>query len=70
MIETNPNLPVDEEWAATVCQFGKGEATCRYLAMGPKTWACLKSDDQVRHIITRRLPTMTAKGDNCTGRAK
>jgi hypothetical protein len=51
-----------------ICGFGNGETCCRYLAMGPDGWRCLKCS-AFRAMIDARSAAgqMAAKGDNCDG---
>lgn len=70
-ITTDPNLPVDDEWAKTVCRIGQAGQCCRYLAIGGNGWSCEKSNpDMALHLDMRvASQTINARGDNCTGRA-
>jgi hypothetical protein len=62
----NDTDTLDEHWIVTVCKFGQGADTCRYLIMAV-------TDDGFSCAKLTRLKTfldeaiMTARGDNCEG---
>jgi hypothetical protein len=59
----------DTEYAKTVCKIGHGHECCRYLTMSPRGWSCEKHSELKKHFDYRAfLGTMTARGDNCTGK--
>lgn len=60
--------PPDDEWTKTVCKIGQRADTCRYLAMGASGWSCVKNSE-LQWQLDARAATMSAKGDNCEGRA-
>lgn len=63
--------PITEEHVNRVCLFGQGPKTCRYLAVGPSGWACMKADGNAASRIDLRVIVgeHVAKGDNCDGRS-
>jgi hypothetical protein len=69
MVEQKPvNM---NEHIKNVCKIGQGNDCCRYLAVGPDGFECLKSSDLKDHIDNRVARNdMTAQGDNCGGRGQ
>jgi hypothetical protein len=54
-----------------VCKIGQRKDCCRYLAVGPDGFECLKSSDLKAHIDDRvRRNDMVAQGDNCDGKTQ
>jgi hypothetical protein len=66
--ELERESPPSDYWARHVCKIGQGAATCRYLTVGADGWHCAKADLRLMAQIDAR-DNMTAKADNCTGRA-
>jgi hypothetical protein len=56
------------EFTNSVCKLGSGPACCRFLALEPRGFCCLKLT-ALRPIIDKRVAagTFNAKGDNCEG---
>jgi len=71
MIEADATKQPDEAWVREVCKIGHGHACCRYLTIAAgKGWSCEKATTTGRYLDTRvETETITARGDNCTGRA-
>lgn len=58
---------VDDDHAKKVCKTGQGSECCKYLTMGYNGWSCEKLTTMGTSLKDRI--GMTAKGDNCDGRA-
>lgn len=59
------------EHIKNVCKIGQGYECCRYLAVGPKGFECLKSSDLKDHIDDRvERDDMVSQGDNCEGKSQ
>lgn len=56
------------EHVKTVCKIGQGHDCCRYIAMSPKGWECMKIDPALKRSIDSRVQSMNAQGDNCDGK--
>lgn len=69
MSAAEPLPPPTEEEAYTLCKMGQGHDCCRYLAVGPRGWGCLKFTE-LRSMIDARVAsgTMNAQSDNCQGK--
>ncbi len=68
MVGENPKPPTDDETKA-VCKLGQAMLCCRFLAMGPDGWSCLKLTSLRGHIDERvARGTFNARGDNCDGK--
>ena len=64
----DPNRKIPLAHLESVCNPGKGQATCRYLCRGPKGMVCAKHTSMRPHLDKFALEgTMTARGDNCDG---
>lgn len=70
IVRTDPNLPVDMEWATQVCKLGQGAKCCRYLAVGKGGFTCLKGEPNTAEYLDARVAagTIHSRSDNCTGR--
>jgi hypothetical protein len=59
------------EHIKNVCKIGQRKDCCRYLAVGPDGFECLKHSDLKDHLDQRVANnTMTAQGDNCDGKSQ
>jgi len=47
---------------------GQGHDCCRYITVGPHGFMCAKGTS-LQATLDKRVGSMTAKGDNCEGRA-
>tara|TARA_R110000782_G_scaffold51260_3_gene110605 strand:- start:1044 stop:1247 length:204 start_codon:yes stop_codon:yes gene_type:complete len=61
-------MSLEMDHVNTVCQIGNRADTCRYLAMGPDGFECLKLTAH-RPMIDQRVEAgqMVARGDHCDG---
>jgi len=52
----------------SVCQFKKGEKTCRYICLTSSGYFCVKKS-KMKSMLDERVKKnqMSAKGDNCEG---
>jgi hypothetical protein len=62
----NQLMPLSQHRVGELCRLGQGPETCRFLLIGPKG-ACCARGSAFEVVILERLPTMSAKGDNCSG---
>lgn len=62
-------MPIGDDFVRVTCRIGQGAACCRYLAVDPRGFCCLKLDPALGPVIEARQEagTMHAKGDNCPG---
>jgi hypothetical protein len=59
------------EHIRNTCKIGQRNDCCRYLAIGPDGFECLKSSDLKDHIDDRvERGDMVAQGDNCEGKSQ
>lgn len=58
------------EYIKQVCKIGQGATCCKYLAMGPNGFECMKANEADKKIIDRNWATTeyVAQGDNCEGK--
>lgn len=62
------NYP-DFKYVTDVCLIGKGERTCRYLAVAGDGWSCLKRTELKAYLDRRAAEgKMRARSDNCSGK--
>jgi len=55
----------------SVCLYGKGEKTCRYLGIGASGFFCMKKDKFLKNLAdveANRGGGTKARGDNCEGK--
>ena len=70
MSDSMQHTVVTDEYAKNTCKRGKGAECCRYLTMGRCGWSCAKHSELAMMLDARVTSgTMTARGNNCEGRA-
>jgi hypothetical protein len=61
-------MEITKEYLTVVCKMGQGKACCRYIIVDPdKGIICGKDDPSIKLVLDKRVPRMTAQGDNCEG---
>ncbi|MHA2065069.1 MAG: hypothetical protein ACXABY_11900 [Candidatus Thorarchaeota archaeon] len=61
-------IEITNEHLKKVCKLGQGKDCCRFIITTPEDGiVCGKDDPLYKQALNKRLPKMTAKGDNCKG---
>jgi hypothetical protein len=68
--EEQRRTPPDDDWVKSTCKIGQGAKCCCFLTAGAHGWSCEKGTAMgITLALRSSLGMMSAKSDNCEGRA-